>query len=84
MSFHVNKLSLLLYKYDHAVAESNSMKEGEPNIKIILPVIFAGFVLIGLITSWLWHARKNNNHAILEEGINVLMFTNKLSLWKLI
>ncbi|KAI3815816.1 hypothetical protein L1987_15498 [Smallanthus sonchifolius] len=53
---------------DWSVAQSNSIMKGG-NIKIILPVIFTG-VLIGFISSWLWHARKNKNHAEpIEEGV---------------
>ncbi|KAI3796961.1 hypothetical protein L1987_39648 [Smallanthus sonchifolius] len=45
------------------VAQSNSIKKGGANNKIILPAIFTGVLLIGFITSWLWYARTNNNHA---------------------
>ncbi|KAI7756301.1 hypothetical protein M8C21_019957, partial [Ambrosia artemisiifolia] len=49
-------------------AQSDSMKKGGVNLKIILPVIFTG-VLIGFITLWLWPIRKNKNHAEpVEEG----------------
>ncbi|KAD7477543.1 hypothetical protein E3N88_00679 [Mikania micrantha] len=45
------------------LAQSNSKKKGGANIKIILPVIISGVLLIGFITSWLCRARKSNNNA---------------------
>ncbi|KAK1406567.1 hypothetical protein QVD17_42000 [Tagetes erecta] len=44
------------------VAKSNPREKGA-NVKIILPVVFSGVLLIGVLTTWLWHKRKNNEEA---------------------
>ncbi|KAK1406579.1 hypothetical protein QVD17_42015 [Tagetes erecta] len=67
-----------------SVAQSNSMRKGGANIKIILPVTVTGVLLIGFITSCLWHARKNNDDVegliknvstSHEEGMELPLFT---------
>nr|XP_043620446.1 G-type lectin S-receptor-like serine/threonine-protein kinase At4g27290 [Erigeron canadensis] len=51
-----------------------------PNIKIILLVIFPGVFLIGVISTWLWYARKKRNYVGplgkgQEEDIHVPFFS---------
>ncbi|KAI3753834.1 hypothetical protein L2E82_25898 [Cichorium intybus] len=38
-------------------------KKGRANIKIILPVVFLGVLLIGLSSTWFWYSRRKRHHA---------------------
>ncbi|KAI3509915.1 hypothetical protein L1887_25440 [Cichorium endivia] len=44
-------------------AQSSSEQKGRANIKIILPVVFLGVLLIGLSSTWFWYSWRKRHHA---------------------
>ncbi|PWA92730.1 S-locus glycoprotein domain-containing protein [Artemisia annua] len=51
------------------VAQSNFKKSRGAQIKIILPSVLTGILLIGVISTWLWYARRKRTQAkLMGEG----------------
>ena len=56
-------------------AQSFSEKKGRANIKIILPVVFLGVLLIGLSSTWFWYKwRKRHHPQPTREGKKIIVY----------